>query len=334
MIVSRIYQEFFDLREKPYNITPDPRFLCLTEKHQEALDHLLYGLEQKTGFLLLLGEVGAGKTTICRALLEKLDERYVTALLLHPFLAEEDLLANILRDLGLTPRGSTKRELLEQLYGFILARKEEGQTVVLIFDESQNLSPEVLEEIRLLSNLETDQEKLIQIILIGQKELEAKLARKELRQLNQRIGVRYYLEPLDRGETGRYLNHRLHIAGNGGAIQFTRGAVQEIFAHSRGIPRLINLAADRALLAGYVQETKTITRKIARQGIASLSGRPESGKFYRGPEPLSPVFLLVMVLIVLGGFTVLWLGSEYLNWWGAANKIVQVIPAGFLQEQV
>jgi general secretion pathway protein A len=334
MIVSRIYQDFFKLREKPYNLTPDPKFLCLTEKHQEALDHLVYGLEQKIGFLLLLGEVGAGKTTVCRALLEKLDDRYVTALILHPFLAEEDLLANILRDLHLTPRGSTKRELLEQLYGFILDRKVDGKTVVLIFDESQNLSPEVLEEIRILSNLETDQEKLIQIILIGQKELEAKLARKELRQLNQRIGVRYYLEPLNREETGRYLNHRLQVAGNGGRIQFTRGAVQEIFAFSQGIPRLINLAADRALLAGYVQDTRTITRKMARKGIASLSGRRDGGKFFWVEERLSPLSLLVMVLIVLGGFTVLWLGSEYLNWWGTASKIVQIIPAGFLQEQV
>jgi general secretion pathway protein A len=334
MIVSRIYQDFFQLREKPYNLTPDPKFLCLTEKHQEALDHLVYGLEQKIGFLLLLGEVGAGKTTICRALLEKLDDRYVTALILHPFLAEEDLLANILRDLRLTPRGGSKRELLEQLYGFILDRKGDGKTVVLIFDESQNLSPEALEEIRILSNLETDQEKLIQIILIGQKELEAKLARKELRQLNQRIGVRYYLEPLNREETGRYLNHRLQVAGSGGRIQFTRGAVQEIFAFSQGIPRLINLAADRALLAGYVQDTRTITQKMARKGIASLSGRRDAGNSFWVEERLSPLSLLVMVLIVLGGFTVLWLGSEYLNWWGNANKIVQIIPAGFIQEQV
>jgi general secretion pathway protein A len=333
MIVSRVYQDFFDLREKPYSLTPDPRFLCLTEKHQEALDHLLYGLEQKTGFSLLLGEVGAGKTTICRALLEKLDDRYVTALILHPFLAEEDLLANILRDLHLTPRGRTKRELLEELYGFILERKAEGKTVVLIFDESQNLSPEVLEEIRILSNLETDQEKLIQIILIGQMELEAKLARKELRQLNQRIGVRYYLDPLNRKETDRYLAHRLRVAGNGGAIQFTGGAVREIFAFSRGIPRLINLAADRALLVGYVQETKNITRKMARKGVASLSGRPDTEKFFSAGETLSPVYLLVMAFIIISGFTVLWLGSEYLNWWGSVNKIVQIIPAGFLQEQ-
>ncbi|MBI5586387.1 MAG: AAA family ATPase [Deltaproteobacteria bacterium] len=334
MNVSSIYRDFFGLREKPYNVTPDPKFLCLTEKHQEALDHLVYGLEQKIGFLMLVGEVGAGKTMICRALLEKLDERYITALILHPFLAEEDLLANILQDLGLSPRGRSKREMLDQLNGFILDRKAEGKTVVLIFDESQNLSPEVLEEIRILSNLETDQEKLIQIILIGQKELEAKLARKELRQLNQRIGVRYYLYPLNRRETERYLNHRLLVAGDTGSIQFTRGAIREINAFSRGIPRLINLAADRALLAGYVQETKAITRKMARKGIASLSGRLEAGNFWGGKEALSPVSLVVMVLIVIGGFMVLWLGSEYLNWWGTANKIVQIIPAGFIQEQV
>jgi general secretion pathway protein A len=332
MITSRIYQDFYGLREKPFNLTPDPKFLCLTEKHQEALDHLLYGLEQKTGFILFLGEVGAGKTTVCRALLERLDQDYVVALILHPFLAEENLLATIIRDLGVVPRGETKRELLDQLNAFILARKVEGKTVALIFDESQNLSPKALEEIRVLSNLETDKEKLLQIVLIGQKELETKLARKELRQLNQRIGVRYYLYPLDRQETGRYLAHRLQIAGDPETIRFTKGAVREIFSFSKGIPRLINLAADRALLAGYVKGTKTLTREMAGRGIRSLSGRPDSQERQYPQESLTTVSVLIMALIVLGGFFLLWAASHYWEWGEAPNAFILTIPAGFLRE--
>ena len=333
MITSRIYQDFYGLREKPFNLTPDPKFLCLTEKHQEALDHLLYGLDQKTGFLLFLGEVGAGKTTVCRALLERLEQDFLVALILHPFLAEENLLATIIRDLGVVPRGESKRELLEQLNAFILARKVEGKTVVLIFDESQNLSPKALEEIRILSNLETDKEKLLQIILIGQKELETKLARKELRQLNQRIGVRYYLYPLDRQETGRYITHRLQVAGDPGTIRFAKGAVREIFFFSKGIPRLINLAADRALLAGYVKGTKTLTREMAGRGIRSLSGRPDRPASRFSQESLTPVSVLVMVLIVLGGFFLLWAVNHYWEWWEPRNTFVFSIPAGFLGEQ-
>ena len=332
MIVSRIYQDFFGLREKPFNLTPDPKFLCLTEKHQEALDHLTYGLEQKTGFILFLGEVGAGKTTVCRALLERLDQDYVVALVLHPFLAEEDLLATIVRDLGLVPQGESKRELLDQLNAFILARKVAGKTVALIFDESQNLSPKALEEIRILSNLETDKEKLLQIILIGQKELEAKLARRELRQLNQRIGVRYFLYPLNREETGRYIAHRLQVAGDQGTIHFDRGAVREIFSFSQGIPRLINLAADRTLLAGYVKGTKTLTREMAGKGIRSLSGRPDPHERPLPQESLTPASLLILAFIILGGFFLLWAVSHYWEWWEAPNQFILTIPAGFIRE--
>lgn len=332
-ITERIYRDFYGLREKPFNLTPDPRFLCLTDKHQEALDHLIYGLEQRAGFILLLGEVGAGKTTVCRALLERLDNHYVTALILHPFLAEEDLLGNILRDLRVDPSGTTSRELLDDLNRFVLERKAEDQTVVVIFDEAQNLSPETLEKIRILSNLETDREKLLQIVFIGQKELEGKLNRAELRQLNQRIGVRYYLVPLNREETARYLTHRLDFAGDRGSILFSRGAVREIYGFSKGMPRLINLAADRALLAGFVQETKTITRDMARKGIRSLSLRSGEGKDRFGLENLTPVNLLVIAGIVLGGFFILWLGSHYWDWGSAAEKIVQPITTGFLQEQ-
>ena len=281
MVTDPIYHTFFGLKEKPFNLTPDPKFLFLTDKHQEALDHLIFGLEQKSGFILLWGEVGAGKTTVCRTLLEKLDDRFITALILHPFLAEENLLATILKDLNQTPGGATKRELLEELNQFILARRLEGKTIVLLFDESQNLSPEALEQIRILSNLETDKDKLLQIILIGQKELENKLNRPELRQLNQRIGVRYYLPPLNKQETGRYLSHRLSVAGNDGSIRFSPRAVDAIYTYSKGIPRLINLAADRALIAGFTRETRAVNRSLARMGIRSLDSRDSVGGSHR-----------------------------------------------------
>jgi general secretion pathway protein A len=332
MIASKIYRDFYGLREKPFNLTPDPKFLCLTEKHQEALDHLLYGLDQKIGFILLLGEVGAGKTTVCRALLERLDQDHAVGLILHPFLAEENLLATILRDLGVVPREKSKRELLEQLNAFVLARRVEGKTVVLIFDESQNLSPKTLEEIRILSNLETDKEKLLQIILIGQKELETKLARQELRQLNQRIGVRYYLYPLNREETGRYLAHRLQVAGDPGTIRFVKGAVREIFTFSKGIPRLVNLAADRTLLAGYVKGTKTLSREMAERGIRSLALRPDLQEIRLPQEFLTPASFMILVFIVLGGFLLLWAVSHYWELWEAPNQFIFAIPAGFIRE--
>ena len=332
-ITDRIYRDFYGFREKPFNLTPDPKFLCLTEKHLEALDHLLYGLEQKAGFIMLVGDVGAGKTTVSRALFEMLDNRYVTALILHPFLADEDLLASILQDLGEKPRGTTRRQLLEQLNLFILERKAEGKTVVLLFDEAQNLTRKTLEQIRILSNLETDKEKLLQIVLIGQKELETKLARKELRQLNQRIGVRYYLFPLDREETARYLYHRLQVAGDQGTTLFNRGAVKQIYAFSGGVPRLINLAADRALLAGYVSVTKNITRSLARKGILSISGRPAPRERIQEEEAVTLLSFLVMMLIIMGGFLALWIGNEYWDWEKTAQVIIQPIAAGFMQER-
>jgi len=332
MVTDPIYHTFFGLKEKPFNLTPDPKFLFLTDKHQEALDHLIFGLEQKSGFILLLGEVGAGKTTVCRTLLEKLDDSYITALILHPFLAEENLLATILRDLNQTPGGATKRELLEELNRFILARRLEGKTIVLLFDESQNLSPEALEQIRILSNLETDKDKLLQIILIGQKELEIKLNRPELRQLNQRIGVRYYLPPLNKHETGRYLSHRLSVAGNDSSIRFSPRAVDEIYTYSKGIPRLINLAADRALIAGFTRETRAVNRSLARMGIRSLDSQDSVGGFHRILKPVNLLTLFIVFAFMFGGIVFFWLGIYLRNGEPQTYKITLAIPAAPTRE--
>ncbi|MGD8989528.1 MAG: AAA family ATPase, partial [Syntrophobacterales bacterium] len=213
-----MYLEFFGLREKPFGLTPDPKFLFFSEKHREGLDHLLYGIHQKEGFVLISGNTGTGKTTLCRALLERLDPQEVsTALILNPLLNEEELLRAVLEDFNLPAKGRTRKELLDELNGFLLETLSAGKTAVLIIDEAQNLSTQCLEQVRLLSNLETDKEKLIQIILVGSDELPAKLELPKLRHLQQRISLRYHLRPLNRHETRSYLQHRLNMARAAGS---------------------------------------------------------------------------------------------------------------------
>ena len=231
-----MYLEFFGLREKPFGLTPDPKFLFFSEKHREALDHLLYGIHQKEGFVLISGDTGTGKTTLCRALLERLDPQEVTtSLILNPLLNEEELLKAILEDFGLPSTGATRKELLDVLNRFLLKTLAAGKTAVLIIDEAQHLSTECLEQVRLLSNLETHKEKLIQIILVGSEELPAKLEAFELRHLQQRISLRYHLRPLDKRETRSYLQHRLNMARAAGSTSFEKGAHREIYRFSKGV---------------------------------------------------------------------------------------------------
>ncbi|MCM8790281.1 MAG: XrtA-associated ATPase [Candidatus Omnitrophica bacterium] len=267
-----MYREFFGLKEKPFNITSDPNFLYLSRVHREAFSHLLYGIKERKGFLEITGEVGAGKTTLCRALLSKLDKNTKSAFIFNSTLPEMQLLQAILEDYGLVVEGRSKVSLLKQLNRFLIEELTKGNNVILIIDEAQNLKPSILEEIRMLSNLETDKEKLFQIILVGQPELKNKLNSPGLRQLRQRIAVRFHITPLEKDEVGEYIYHRLNVAGSSGQIVFAPDAVECIHRFSGGIPRLINMVCDKAMLTAYVKETRTITLPIVEKSIQELEG--------------------------------------------------------------
>ena len=266
-----MYHEFYGFREAPFNITPDPRFLFFSDRHREAFNHILFGIRERKGFIQVTGEVGAGKTTVCRAILEELGPEVRTALVLNPCLTATQLLRTILTELGL-PAPPDKVECLQVLNQFLLDELVHGHDVVLIIDEAQDLDFEVLEEVRLLSNLETDQRKLLQIVLLGQPELREKLDATRLRQLRQRITVRYHLGPLTRAETERYIEHRLHVAGANGSPGFNRWALGAIYRYSRGIPRLVNAVCDKTLLCGYVTGDDLLTWGHVRRAIRELEG--------------------------------------------------------------
>ena len=266
-----MYLDFYGFREKPFNLTPDPRFVFLSRNHREAFAHLLYGISNRVGFISLTGEVGSGKTTVLRALLNQLDaDHYRTALIFNPRLSGPELLQSINRELGISSPSSDHSSPLDALNSFLLQQNAEGRIVVLVIDEVQNLEAPVLEQIRLISNLETDREKLIQIVLSGQPEFAQTLEKKEMRQLSQRITVRYHLQPLDFQDTAGYINHRLVTAGGKGGDLFSRKALKRIYHYSQGLPRLINAVCDRALLAGYTGDTARISSRIADVAIRDM----------------------------------------------------------------
>ncbi len=266
-----MYEAFYRLSGPPFRLTPDPRFLFLSKHHHEALGHLLFGIREGTGFIAVTGEIGTGKTTLLRALLRELDPETIVAYIFNPVLSDLELLQAINSEFGLPATSASKKELTDELNRFLMAKKVAGARVVVIVDEAQNLAPMVLEQLRLLSNLETETEKLLQIVLVGQPELRAILGRPDLAQLNQRITVRWHLEPLDRKETGEYVRHRLRVAGGMPATTlFTNGAHRLIYRYSGGVPRLINIVAHRALLTGFTKEQKTIGAATVRQAIREL----------------------------------------------------------------
>jgi general secretion pathway protein A len=267
-----MYREFFGLKEKPFSVTSDPNFLFLSRVHKEAFSHLLYGIRERKGFLEITGEIGAGKTTLCRALLNQLDRNTKSAFIFNSTLPELQLMQLILEDFGLVLEKKTKAAMLRQLNNFLIAELSKNNNVILIIDEAQNLRPVMLEEIRMLSNLETEKEKLFQIILVGQPELKNKLNSPGLKQLRQRIGVRFHITPLEKDEIIKYIYHRLSVAGSNGEIAFAEDAVDCIYGYSGGIPRIINMVCDKALLAAYVMETKNITRPIVEKSIREIEG--------------------------------------------------------------
>ncbi len=266
-----MYQGYYSFTEMPFHITPDPKFLYLSETHQEALQHLKYGVAERKGFIVLVGEVGCGKTTLCRRFMNELDPaRYDTALILNPRLDETQMLRAILAELGEGNLANERVDLIAQINQVLLQRIAAGREIVLIIDEAQNLSFEVFEQVRLLSNLETDKQKLLQIVLMGQPELKDKLAAKELRQLRQRILVHYELEPFSLTEMENYIHHRISMAGGNGRPHFTKRAIRHIFRRSDGIPRVINNLCDKALLAAYVRDSDEINYWDARRATKDV----------------------------------------------------------------
>ena len=267
-----MYAAYFGLKENPFKLSPEPGYLFLSEQHRDALNYLVYGIKEKKGFMLISGDIGTGKTTLCRKLLNLLDESVETALIFNTAVSDVELLEAVVKEFGIKiPRKSgTKTVYIDALNGFLLQNFSAGKNAVLLIDEAQNLSHGVLEQIRMLSNLETEKEKLLQIILIGQPEIKATLMMPALRQLNERITVRYDLKPLSAAEIITYIHHRLGIAGGPGKIQFTKGAYRQVFVFSEGIPRRINALCDRALLIAYAKNISKIDRRVIRHAARDI----------------------------------------------------------------
>ncbi len=300
-----MYCDYYGFREKPFNITPDPGFIFLSAHHNEAFAHLLYGIDNHVGFIALTGEIGAGKTTVIRTLLGQLSpDQYRTALIFNPCLSSLGLMQSINREYGLPVEHTDTADLLGDLNRFLLEENGAGRTVVLVVDEAQNLGSTVLEQIRLISNLETEQDKLIQIVLVGQPELRDLLARPELRQLGQRVGVSYHLRPMNLADTRDYIAHRIQVAGAADSNLFTPRALHRIYRFSGGLPRLINLACDRALLLGYTRGKIPLTGAMARTAITDLHLTSGNGT----PRRIPAVALALLAAALLGG------GLLYFTW--------------------
>jgi len=301
-----MYCTYFGFTERPFNLTPNPAFIFLSRAHQEAFAHLIYGIENRCGFIMLTGEVGAGKTTVIRTLLTELKpETHATALILNPMVSADGLLRAILREFCIESADCNEpADMIEALNRFLLQQIAAERKVVLVIDEAQDMEPSVLEQVRLISNLETTTDKLIQIILVGQPELEKLMGRPDLRQLNQRITVRFHLTPMELADTSDYIRHRIKTAaaGNATAAVFGAGATKVIHRFSGGLPRLINAVADRALLIAYNQGTRDITAATAKKAIADItrSSKNSKGRFKRLAVPV--LLAVGLVIAVLTGF--------------------------------
>ncbi|HWR69419.1 MAG TPA: AAA family ATPase [Desulfomonilia bacterium] len=297
-----MFERFFGLSENPFNVTPDPKYLFLSKAHDEALSYLRYGIEQRKGFIMITGEVGAGKTTICRALLSSLPRTVRTALILNPSLSDIELLQTINQDFGINASHTSKKALLDDLYEFLINAFISGENAVIIIDECQNLSPDVLEQIRMLSNLETEKEKLLQIVLVGQPELTKLLSAPAMKQIDDRIVLRYHIWPLGLRDTRSYINHRLIISGSHGDICFSPFAIRLIFRYSQGIPRRINAVAERSLLIAYLRSTRRIPARIVISAMKELEGNYTERK-------LRPVLIAIMAgMLTFLAAVIIWPG--------------------------
>ena len=296
-----MYNKFFGFREGPFQLVPNPAYLFLSKSHEETMANLNYAIYQGEGFVEITGEVGTGKTTLCRAFLEKIENETEAAYIFNPKLDSMQLLKAINDEFGISSDKNTIKELIDTLNIFLMKNKALGKNVVLIIDEAQNLSYEVLEQLRLLSNLETNQSKLLQIIMVGQPELKDMLDSHELRQLGQRINVSSHLFPLTAKETIEYIQHRIHIASRKPGTKFTRFAFYYIYKFSRGIPRLINIVCDRSLLTAYSLDQHKISAGIVRSSIKELAGRGflKNYSFWDGKNSLLAIFLLCVALLVV-----------------------------------
>jgi general secretion pathway protein A len=300
-----MYKNFFGFKERPFQLVPNPAYLFLSRTHEEAMAHLTYALSQGDGFIELTGEVGTGKTTICRTFLENLDDRTEAAYVFNPKLDSLQLLRTINQEFGIPAAADNSKDLIDQLNEFLLRKKAEGTKVILVIDEAQNLNKDVLEQLRLLSNLETTTSKLLQIVLVGQPELGEMLDSPELRQLSQRITLSCHLHPLSFKETREYIRHRIHVASQKQYAGFTWAAIRIIHGYSRGIPRLINIACDRALLTAFGLNRKKVTGSIARASVRELASRGEINRsrirFGRKPVVLTVLVFAALLAVLYRG---------------------------------
>jgi general secretion pathway protein A len=316
-----MYLQFYGLREAPFGPTPDPRFLFQSARHREALAQLIYGVRERKGFIVLTGEIGTGKTTLLRTLLERLDATTPVAYIHNSALGIEGLLEYILQDWGVKSTASTHAQRLFELNEFLIDQHRQGHAPVLVIDEAQNLSIETLEAVRLLSNFETTREKLLQILLVGQPELADTLAVSELRQLKQRIGLRCHIGPLSPEETRQYIRHRLRVAGAGDAGIFTDAAVQRITDYSRGIPRVINIVCDHCLISGYADSKRRVESRMVDEAVEYLEEGERRTWKRRRQQSLTPsatavwaarggvaaIVLAVLAMMVYAAATVGWI---------------------------
>jgi general secretion pathway protein A len=294
-----MYTKFYQFRTKPFEITPDPKFLFLSESHKEALAHLTYAVRERKGFTVITGEVGTGKTTLVQTLLSRLNGNTKTAYIFNPILGSTDFIHSICEDLGMKTLKRSKGQYIHQLQKYLLDCYAQNENVVLIIDEAHTLDPKLLEEVRLLTNLETPKAKLLQVILVGQPELNVILDSPELRQLKQRVSLRYHLKPLNQEDTLQFIKKRIRLAGSPEPDIFTPKAIQEIYRFSKGIPRLINIICDNALLVGYANDQKVIGHKIIHDVIDQLDGTGAKRKQRRYVLSTG----IVLFLLIFGGLS-------------------------------